>query len=908
MRKATLLALALIAASVPLAAQPVLVKDIRTAPGPGSALPDHLSDAVPLGGFLYFRGNDGFFGSELWRSDGTAAGTALVADLCPGRCDGLPTRFTAAGGLLFFTAWDPAQGTELWRSDGTAAGTFPLLDAAPGPDPGDYAFFARLGPRLVFATPAGEASWSLWTSDGTRAGTQPFTDVEGVVARPQSPAVAGGALLFAHFVPGQGYELWRTNGTAAGTGPVADINPGFSDGVEPSGFAPLAAGGRLYFTGNDGLTGWEPWTTDGTAAGTRRLADLAPGADSSLPFSFTVRDGEVVFTAETAATGRELWRTDGTTAGTRLVADLRPGPQSSTPFILASARGRLLFAADDGVRGMEPRVIAPHGAVVRLGDLQPGAAGSVNFLVVGAAAGGLLYFAAETPAAGRELWRTDGTPAGTRRAADLHPGATGTIFGRLHAVRDRILFAFTRPGGGSTRLGVSAGDPASTRVVAEIGKGAGSSDPQQLTTLGGRVVFVADDGVHGPEPWTSDGLRIGTAILGDLDPGDFGIGPTELTAPFFDKAMFFTGGGKAIWSTRGFPGDARLLRGGQRFLHGLQLVFGNGVFFGSEYRDGALSLVVWRSDGTPQGTHPMKTVVQTEHPSDIGADFFAVSATDFARVYFVPHYVLDFVDRAGGLWISNGTAAGTFEAVPDPCGGCPSLHSLRPVGHLGRLFYLADDDRDGQLKGELWTSDLTPAGTRRLLAAADFDGPLLAIRQLVALEFAVRAFFVVEDLDHGAELWTSDGTPEGAYLVADLRPGPDSSAPAFITPLGHSVYFTADDGVHGRELWVSDGTAEGTRMVRDLRPGYRSSLPQALSVGTGNLVFAADDGVHGLEPWRSDGTFGGTYLLGDVLAGPRSSSPRDFAAVGKWIVFNAGRPATGYELFRLPRFAASPPL
>ena len=899
--------LVLAAAVSSLAAQPVLVKDIRTAPDPRASIPS-LFDAASLGADLYFGEDDGFFGDELWRSDGTAAGTRQVADLCPGRCSAFPEHFTAAGGLLFFLARDGVHGRELWRSDGTAAGTFLLLDGVPGPEDSlsFYPFLARFGPRLLFATRSGESTSLLWTSDGTRAGTQPFVEIEGHLES-QRPAAAGGVLVFALGVAGQGVKLWRTDGTAAGTGPLASIDLGIGSGAF-SRFEPTAAGGRLYFAGFDDASGAEPWTTDGTAEGTRRLADLAPGEDSSLPFSFTVRDGEVVFTAEAPATGREIWRTDGTTAGTRLVADLRPGPASSQPVILASARGRLLFAADDGLHGSEPWLIAASGALVSLGDLNPGPPGSTAFSDGGAAAG-LLFFTAETPAAGRELWRTDGTAAGTRLARDLTPGPAGTIFGPLRPVNDRILFGFerrTQPG--VAWLGASAGSPATTGVVTAIDKRVGSSDPAQLTTLVARVVFTADDGVHGREVWTSDGRRLGTALLGDLSPPtpDFDFGPTELTGPFFDRAMFFTGLGTALWSTRGVPGDARLLRGRQRLLHGLNPVHGNAVFFGSEWREGELSLVVWRSDGTAEGTRRVETVARDESP-EFGGDLLAVSVSDFGRVYFVPHrevfiFGVGAIGRHSGLWVSDGTADGTFEAVPDPCGGCGRVLTLETVGHTGRIFYVTESrSSETGLYRELWTSDLTPEGTRRLLRAEQIHA------DFVALEFAGRAFLVAGDAEHGKELWTSDGTPEGTRLVADLWPGPDPAYPVSLTARGHEVFFAADDGVHGRELWISDGTEAGTRMVADLRPGPLSSHPQALRALDGYLFLAADDGVHGLEPWRSDGTFGGTFLLGDVLAGRRSSSPRDFAVAGEWLLFNAGRPAAGYELFRLPRFTATPP-
>jgi ELWxxDGT repeat protein len=905
MRKPVLLALALSLAASALTAQPVLVKDIRTKPAPGSPLNNYLFDAATLGGFLYFAADDGFLGQELWRSDGTAAGTTRVADVCPGRCWGEPHSFTAAAGVVFFIAHDDSRGRELWRSDGTAAGTFPLADVAPGPETGSYAFLARYGKRLLFATYTPPFS-TLWTSDGTLAGTRPYTEIAGVGVA-QRPAAAGGVLVFAHFVEGEGVQLWRTNGTAAGTGRLAVIHPG--PGLAFDEFRPTAALGRLFFAADDGASGVEPWTTDGTPAGTRRLADLEPGPRGSHPSGFTVRDREVLFAASTLAVGRELWRTDGSAAGTRLVADLSPGPRSSRAIILASARGRLLFAADDG-QGLEPWLMKTDGSVVSLADPAPGIHLATPPAFGGGAAGGLLYFAANDGRSGLELWRTDGTRGGTRRAADLTPGPGGSDFGPLHPLGDRVLFGLRRgtEAGFIVRLAASAGAPASTGVVAAIHQGIGGSDPRRLTPLGGRAVFVADDGMHGAEPWTSDGARGGTALLGDLDADAFTFGPTELTAPFFDRAMFFTGGGTAIWSTRGFPGDARLLLGEQRFLHGLQVVLGNAVFFGSEYRDGGFTLVVWRSDGTPEGTHPVEAAVRIEDLPDVGADLRATSVSDFARVYFVPHHTLDFVQRVSGLWVSDGTAAGTFEAVAEPCGDCTHVLALHAVGHTGRLFYLTDDVSEQPRSFELWTSDLTPAGTRQLLRAVPFDRPLFRIRDFVTLDFGgPRAFFVVADLEHGEELWTSDGTPEGTHLVADLRPGPDSAAPVFLTPRGDHLFFAADDGVHGRELWVTDGTAAGTRMVRDLRPGQRSSHPQALRAVEGVLVFAADDGVHGLEPWRSDGTFDGTFLLGDVLAGPLSSSPREFTGVGQWLLFNAGRPAAGYELFRLPRAAVSPP-
>jgi ELWxxDGT repeat protein len=92
----------------------VLVKDIY--PGTGNSYPSNLTD---VNGVLYFTAYDGTNGTELWKSDGTAAGTVLVY---PGG-DSSPSNLTNVNGVLYFTADDGTNGRELWKSDGTTAGT-----------------------------------------------------------------------------------------------------------------------------------------------------------------------------------------------------------------------------------------------------------------------------------------------------------------------------------------------------------------------------------------------------------------------------------------------------------------------------------------------------------------------------------------------------------------------------------------------------------------------------------------------------------------------------------------------------------------------------------------------------------------------------------------------------------------
>ena len=87
---------------------------------------------VEVSGTVYLSAFDSLHGQELWKSNGTAAGTVLVKDINPGPGDSLPRYLTNVNGTLFFDANDGTHGSELWRSDGTAAGTQIVKDVNPG--------------------------------------------------------------------------------------------------------------------------------------------------------------------------------------------------------------------------------------------------------------------------------------------------------------------------------------------------------------------------------------------------------------------------------------------------------------------------------------------------------------------------------------------------------------------------------------------------------------------------------------------------------------------------------------------------------------------------------------------------------------------------------------------------------
>lgn len=139
-------------------------------------------------GELLFGANDGpnQFEGQLWRSNGTAVGTTLVAQVAPARTAGSREQtpvFVRLGGALCFLGSDAAGGGEPWRTDGTTAGTYRLRDINPGSTGSTPLHFTAFKGHVYFVADDGTAA-AIWRTDGTIAGTQVFSSV-----------IAGGTFL-----------------------------------------------------------------------------------------------------------------------------------------------------------------------------------------------------------------------------------------------------------------------------------------------------------------------------------------------------------------------------------------------------------------------------------------------------------------------------------------------------------------------------------------------------------------------------------------------------------------------------------------------------------------------------------------------------------------------------------------
>ncbi|MFM8893398.1 MAG: ELWxxDGT repeat protein, partial [Planctomycetia bacterium] len=128
-----------------LSGAPNLIANVNSLPFSGS--PQYLT---AVGSTLFFVADDGVNGSELWKSDGTTAGTVLVKDIEPGSFGASPTSLTAVGNTLYFRAYTATNGHELWKSDGTATGTVLVKDIRPGSSGSSLTSLTAVGNTLYF--------------------------------------------------------------------------------------------------------------------------------------------------------------------------------------------------------------------------------------------------------------------------------------------------------------------------------------------------------------------------------------------------------------------------------------------------------------------------------------------------------------------------------------------------------------------------------------------------------------------------------------------------------------------------------------------------------------------------------------------------------------------------------------
>ncbi len=715
-----------------------------------------------------------------------------------------------------------------------------------------------------------------------------------------------GAVFFTADDGTHGRELWKTDGTASGTMLVRDIRPGMA-GSEPVSLTNVD--GTLFFVANDGKHGWDLWKSDGTAEGTMIVQDANAGWSSDIDCLTNV-DGTLFFVRVVGFYHHELWKSDGTEAGTVLVRELVP-----LGYYVSNATnigGTLYFSYEH----------YPDDLVWSIWKSDGTAAGTTPFFETIPFAHsfteleGSLCFIGESM-----LWRSDGTTDGTTSIADHVSRVPPVNVGET-------LFFDRHDETHGYELWKTDGTEAGTELVRDIWPGPEQSNIRDLTDVNGTLFFTADNGSHNEALWKSDGSELGTVLVSDIcSHSDVEWASTLVNVSgrlFFtvhyeygEAWQVYTSDGTP-WGTRsvspyylgpgpynlgqGWPGAAssngRLFFGADDgYLgHELWVVRTPPVVESVEIGAGRDHLIVQMNDddlNTARATDPAHfRLVAANGDADGNGNAFddgdEIEVT-IASISYSSDSDQITVWTAGVLGDDvfrleldgdDATSDGTV-GITDAAGN--HLHGGDAAWHVGatrdfRIEMLDDINRTPTNSGGAEPTEMAAVGDTLFFAAN--DGP-----------------FGVHPGEHGWELWATDGTEQGTYLVRNIAAYSTSSDPAQFTDVDGRLFFTCNDGVHGRELWTSDGTEEGTFLLRDIVPGENCSAIDELTSFGGRLFFQAYDGVHGPELWTSDGTPGGTVMVLDAIPGAGGSSPRGLTVVDETLFFSTWDSTHAYRLW-----------
>jgi ELWxxDGT repeat protein len=778
-------AFAAVAASTAVfAGPPRLVRDINSTIIPVDSSPSGFTDQTTWSMFDVRVSS----GIEQWGTDGTAAGTVGLGT--PGNVIQYST-LRVGGNTYFFQTGAQQTVTALWRSNGTRAGTHLVADFAAIGTVSDI--WGSVGNAVIFQVQESGRGRELWRSDGTESGTYRFTDFADMDTAIYARLIANGRLYFVVDRGGGEFEFWVSDGTTSGTRRLSQI----PNSTQTQASIAMTRVGRFIFANLTTTTaGGEIWRIDlDNNDAVSQVADIAPGTDSGITAdNFGAVNGLLVFTASSStANPQSLWRSDGTAPGTFQIANL--SPISEIPrFEGPTAANRLVFRV---ANGLSADVWSTDGATAtQLTELHGGwIAGRVDgwvYMNVGAG----------------ELWRTDGTAANTRRLTGLPPNLNNvqvTGAGSLLFVRASAL-----PGPISQWRYDVATDTATLLRAHEPSPNGWVPDVFSYTQ--GRLYFDSRHPITGHELWISDGTIAGTQLLRNI--------ATE---------------------TRTQPSEPRHL-----FAHGGILYF--------TANDGISGRELWRSDGTPGGTQLVLDIAPGTADSD-PISFFVYND----RVYFFA-YDGGFDRGTYRLWTTDGTAAGTtpivsavergsFYGGQGPCGAVAVTMNANAYLSLWEPGWGPMISR----------TDGTAAGTVRI---REVPGTDLVTDPCYITAFGDSLFFSASQFGTGSELFklTPGATPQ---LVADIRPGSQTSEISDMRVFGSALYFLATSAQNDRRLWRSDGTAAGTIAITD------ANFQAASLVAANNLLFFHGSSLFpgpGAQIYTSDGTAANTAPLTNVFS------------------------------------------
>lgn len=474
------------------------------------------------------------------------------------------------------------------------------------------------------------------------------------------------------------------------------------------------------------------------------------------------------------------------------------------------------------------------------------------------------FFAANNGTHGNELWKTDGTSLGTVMVKDIIPGTAGSSPTGMVEYGGKLYFGVS-VNDSPFEFWVSDGSDAGTFKVKDLGiYNPYIYDLQPIIKANGLMFFTAyDSNAGGTKLVRSDGTAAGTYVLrSDLEW-------VYLEGVLGNRLLFRADlpgvTGSELYYSEGTEATTLVVKdiyaGANSGYYGLDIVFSNSValFIAND----GTGWKLWRTDGTGVNT----TVY----------DASLISNARFSG--------LGFLKSAGGnTYFMNGTDAKVNLGANPFIGNAVSAN--------GRSFYFAGTGSGSSLFS-------TDGLTARNHIDLDSTTTSWSYKGMIASTNGV--YFQVKSAATGWELYFHDGSTGAPVFLGDNNPGPADFLPYNKMEgviLNNKLIFPAVTASNGDELWISDGTPAGTFMLKDIHTGASSSYPRKFYVDGIYAYFYADNGINGAELWRTDGTAIGTVMVKNINLLPESSFAAEFTVIGSQVFFNAKDASHGYELWK----------
>lgn len=590
---------------------------------------------------VFLAANDGVHGKEIWKSDGTVAGTSLLKDIVPntpGSIDGdfkalifknklyfvanlgtgtagyelYSTDGTEAGTVsiksvgypklegaaadnyFVFTGFDAANGYEPWISDGTAAGTHLLKNLMPGATSSmAMKKFVKYNNKIFFESGANGINLAygnyIWETDGTEAGTVLFNTHDGALIYGNSSDNNHLILTMANY----GNRYWVLNGNSSQSFEITGL------GMSNNNIF-LDLNSKIYLNGNTQKYGTELFSLD-PATHEVSLASDINRLDSSSPHAFHALNNDLIFIATDRQYNSQIYKRNKSTQQIERLSNfggnsfVGMGSDFNDNFIKV---GNYLYTPEGSYRtdGTETNTLSISSPNIT----SRVAYGSLN--------DNTFLFAGYNNVVGTELWKIDNTSNTVSLVKDISTDNMGSLYSvdSKAAVLNGFAY-FVAKDNGKLAIWKTDATEANTQKVIQFSYQDGTDgDVKVLNTFNNKIFFTKQQ-ENTPtnyssgqnEIWASNGDQTSAVLLKSYAVPYGSSTIARETIVFNDKLFYITSGypSPALHSTDGTVAGTEEIVSGNFFGDVKFKKCGNQLFFTNNN-----NTQLWRTDGTANGT------------------------------------------------------------------------------------------------------------------------------------------------------------------------------------------------------------------------------------------------------------------------------------------------------------------